>query len=60
MLRDYVELKYAVANLAALFWYAYAGLDKVLKSDDTNELVTSPISFVSTVNSPGLHCGLYP
>ena len=29
---------------------------KVLKLDHTNELITSPISFVSTANS-GLHCG---
>ena len=51
---DYVGSKYAIAVSSCS-----AGMHlacKVLKLDHTNELITSPISFVSTANS-GLHCG---
>ena len=50
----YVGSKYAVAVSSCS-----AGMHlacKVLKLDHTSELITSPISFVSTANS-GLHCG---
>ena len=50
----YVGSKYAVAVSSCS-----AGMHlacKVLKLDHTSELITSPISFVSTTNS-GLHCG---
>jgi len=51
---DYVGSKYAVAVSSCS-----AGMHlacKVLNLNHTNELITSPISFVSTANA-GLHCG---